>query len=442
MNIQLDIEGIEPPEKKDFHVDVKRANESIGVRPLTGKLTLLGRRLYHLMIHFIQIDGNREIYRRSIQDFIKSMEYESRNVELIKETLLSLMDVTVEWNSEFMDIEKEEKWNSETISKFVAEVEIMEKEGRGREVFVEWSFPPKLRNVLLNPKLYTRYTKYFFKLKSAYSLALFEIIERYKSNPSRRTCKEPWEWWVPVLMGFNYENPEYKYFKRDVLKVAITEINKSVKEYSIALLEHKEGGGRKITHIQFEIILAPIQEIQVDNPGPVNADLLSSIISLGIAESDAKKYFTNYSEEDIKKSYQYTLLRIKNKKVSSLGSPAAYFANTLAKGYANSTAVVFTEDSTPEVKKLKSSDKPKKVVEITPQRQYEMRVAEEAKAYFEEISDAAKLGFIDNFLSQNKVVGIRQAYSKQGMKSTMFKTAFFSWLGIHIHGEYSEEEDA
>lgn len=422
--MQLTIDGIESPSPEMISIGVKRPVQTIGIKPVRGELTFLSRRLFHMLVYFIQQDGDQEVYCRTLSSFIKTMNYGSKNIGLLKNTLKELMNVTVEWSATARDSDDDK--DAFILSNFVSEVEIKDGQ-RGRDVLVEWSFPPKLRRQLLNPAIYTRFTQYYFEFKSRYSVALFEFVERYKTNYNGLTCNEPWEWWVPRITGNSNENIEYRYFKRDVLQVAINEINKTVKEYQIELLEPVKLG-KKVLNIQFKIRYVKQIEAVVEAPKPINTEILDAIIALGIAESEANKIFSSNTEDFLLKTLEITEQRAGNKKLLPLTSKAGYFKTALVNSYATATVI-------DEVKK------PKKVKEekvISKRDVFAVKSIEDAKLYFDDLTEAAKKGFVENYFSENKVDGILSSYNKSGFKSSVFKTAFFGWLGEHLYGIFED----
>lgn len=409
---------------------VKRPNETIGIKPNSGKLTLLSRRVFHMLIYFIQEDGNKEIYSRSLMSFMEHIEYTSNNTAILKETLLSLMNSTVEWNSDIIG-DDDNSWNSETASNLVSEVTIIQK-GKGTEVNVEWSFAPKLREKLLDPKFYTRFAQYYFHFRSTSSLSLFEIIERYKTNPSRKTNKEPWEWWLPRITGNSVENCEYKYFKRDVLRPAVAEINQIVTEYEIELLEHRDGGGRKVTSLQFIIHFKKQQQqnLEINVPPPINTELIDRMIRMGINETEAKRIFIDNSEDLIARTIIHTEQRANNSTLAVLNSKAGYFKNALQHKYVDAVAL----NKPLEAKQISHPNLP------TAGEKYSVHLQSKASSYFEDLSESAKQSFIQNYLDTNKIASVVSGYKKSGFKSTIFSKSFFSWLAIHLWGEPGEEE--
>jgi hypothetical protein len=410
---------------------VRRANETIGIKPLSGKMTLLSRRLFHMLILFIQEDGNKEVYRRPLNNFVSNIEFGSKDTTLLKETLRSLMRVNVEWNSDIRDPNNEEAWNNETHSNLVAEVAVIEK-GQGKTVFVEWSFPPKLRGKLLDPKFYTLFNHHYFNLKSSASVALFEIIERYKTNPNGRTNRESWDWWVGRLTGSSIDKWEYKYFKRDVICPAIIEINNLATSYEIELIELRENGGRKITSIQFQIVMRKQQQLPMAVPTRINTALIDKLVDMGVSMDDANKIFSNYLEDQILKAIDYTNNRVGKKNLTPITSVPAFLKSAITNGYAD--AAELASQSTKKVNAAKQAEV-KKLKEPTLKEKYATASLGRVTAYFNELPLQSQESFLTNYFNTNKNSTILNAYKKNGLKSTVFNKSFFGWLATHIWGE-------
>lgn len=432
---------------KSSQVTVKRANQSIGIKPVSGKMTLISRKLFHLLIYFIQEDGVKDVYRRSLRSFVNGIDYRSNDTTIIKEALRSLMRTEIEWNSTLHSSRSpdsnrdDDGWISETTSNLVAEITVIEK-GKGSEVYVEWSFPPKLRERLLDPKRFTKFS-YYFEIKSHAVLALFEIAERYRSNPTPKTCKEPWEWWLAVLTGSTQEM-EYKYFKRDVVMRALKELNAIVSEYSLELEEHRDDGGRKVTALQF-IIHHTTKELSSEPelekiPSPINTELVNQIINLGIKEADAVKYYNQHSEDFLKRTIALVIQRNNNKGLPALSSVAAYFSHAIKGKYADAVQLVAPPPPTPEP----GAPRPTTLVDYqhTAIEKYKVMIQSKAEAYFNTLESPQKQSYVDSFLESNNNDTIHSSYKKSQFKSSIFKKAFYLWFGLHLWGEPSDEEIA
>lgn len=114
----------------------------------------------------------------------------------------------------------------------------------GGQVWFGFAFPPEVHELVMAPGTYTRLNIiYQGLLRSGTALALYEICRRYATNPSKRTHIETYEHWYGALTGnavSKDDPPPYKYFKRDVIKPAVAQIN-ALTDINVELIEHKNG---------------------------------------------------------------------------------------------------------------------------------------------------------------------------------------------------------
>jgi plasmid replication initiation protein len=140
----------------------------------------------------------------------------------------------------------------------------------------------------MSPGTYTKLSIYYQGLlRSGPALALYEICRRYATNPSRVTSIEIYEYWHSALTGNpRDEPPAYKYFKRDVLKPAIAEIN-STTDIEVDLIEHKNG--RKVERLQFYVELKKQQNIAFPAPPLINSEIIGKLITYGFSQQESNR---------------------------------------------------------------------------------------------------------------------------------------------------------
>lgn len=200
--------------------ELRKAVEAIAIQPKSGKITLLTRKLFNVLLAVAQQADDSDTYRALLSDIVANAAFDSNDTALVKEHLRRMVSVQVEWSSGVSSQKPGRKWG---ISTLIADAEILE-DPATRRVWVEFSFAPKFRKKLLDPQQYARLSLQFqSQLRSSAGLALYEICVRYLTNPSHLTMREPWEWWRPILSGTpdteagDEAKREYKYFKRDYL---------------------------------------------------------------------------------------------------------------------------------------------------------------------------------------------------------------------------------
>ncbi len=282
-------------------LEFRKTNEAIGLRVSEGRLSLLSRKTFNLMVYHAQklgVPGQnapldtpvaQKYFWIPLTDLARDAAYDSKDTELLKKSVQELQDIRI-----YMEDEKQ--WTSERL---VSSVKIVNSAGlkrRGGRVWFGFAFPPEVANLVMNPGAYTKLSIYYqTMLRSGASLALYEICRRFATNPSRLSSRERWEWWYGALSGNPVTEglPQYKYFKRDVLKTSISEIN-AVTDIEVELVEHKQG--RKVVDLQFRIRLNEQPALDLPAPPLIDAAMIERLMQLGIAQEEATAIFVSHDD--------------------------------------------------------------------------------------------------------------------------------------------------
>jgi hypothetical protein len=130
----------------------------------------------------------------------------------------------------------------------------------GSQLHAQWAFPPTLFETIADPERYTPLsTAQMADLKSYTAVALFEIVSRYRNNPTKLTAIKPVEWWMDALIASpalldpvtkEKRGRNWAHFKDRRLKDAIEEINTKT-DLTVELIDHKKGV--KIVDAQFKV---------------------------------------------------------------------------------------------------------------------------------------------------------------------------------------------
>ena len=195
-------------------------NEVIKASPaiqIQSQITHLQRRAWNaLLANAYNELPNRDIHRVSIAELAKSLSFDSRDYDHLKETLEALVDCTVKWN--VLGKDKKEKWG---VAALLASAEI-------ENGICTYGFAPHLRLKLHNPRIYTRLNlRLQNRFTSRYALILWEVCFDY-FDADRGQGETPF---ISIetfreLMGLEKgEYPVFKVLNRDVIKPAIREIN-------------------------------------------------------------------------------------------------------------------------------------------------------------------------------------------------------------------------
>lgn len=256
-------------------------NEVIKASPaiqIQSKITHLQRRAWNVLLANAYNElPNKEIHRVSVGDLAKSLGFNSRDYDHIKDTLEALVDCTVEWN--ILGKDKKEDWG---VASLLASARI-------KDGICTYSFAAHLRLKLYNPRIYTKLNlRLQNRFTSRYALILWEVCFDYfdiARNQGETT-------FIPIetfreLMGLEKdEYPVFKVLNRDVIKPSIKEINE-LTNFSVEVETKRTG--RKISDLKFRIsrlkempIVEPTQEtflFDIDDLPPIALKLVQSGVS-------------------------------------------------------------------------------------------------------------------------------------------------------------------
>jgi len=275
--------------EQDDEFLLKHVN-AVALMPVPGgrRISLLGRRLFNVLLHRAQGEGERDEYEARLHEVISDAAYNSNNTASIRKVLRELMSTTVEWQSPTGG--EVETWDACNLLSGAGTT----KDKRTGAVTIRWRYDQKVREQLLSPDRYARLSlEAITQLSTHSSMALYEICARYVDNPGHRTARQHWRWWRPVLTGAATDDSkaEYRFFKRDVLKPAIAEINANTNIEVRGPIEHKERDNHTIAEIQFEVYLKAVVGEPAQALARIVVDDLPAIgraINLGLRQSEAE----------------------------------------------------------------------------------------------------------------------------------------------------------
>ncbi|SAK77324.1 plasmid replication protein [Caballeronia catudaia] len=417
--------------------ELRKAVEAIAIQPKSGKITLLTRKLFNVLLAVAQqADESGDTYRALLSDIVANSAFDSNDTALVKEHLRRMVSVQVEWSTGTSSQKPGRKWG---ISTLIADAEILE-DPTTRRVWVEFSFAPKIKKKLLDPVQYARLSLQFqSQLRSSAGLALYEICVRYLTNPSHLTMRETWEWWRPILSGTpdteagDEAKREYKYFKRDYLRPAIAEVN-AVTNIFVELVEHREG--RRVAEIQFRVTERKQPMLALDeHPNVFDSTLVDRMVKIGIPLKDAQTLYADSEENRIRAALQMTEQRMRSTSLPPVRSAAALFKDALKKGYAPPVeALPSATSGVPARAPGAAADdlKARLLSEFSAYRRKEARVLYDEQG--EEERELARQSFEDDVLP-GLGTHMRDDWRKRGLDSKLAETSFFDWLARKTWGE-------
>jgi hypothetical protein len=417
--------------------ELRKAVEAIAIQPKSGKITLLTRKLFNVLLAVAQqADESGDTYRALLSDIVANSAFDSNDTALVKEHLRRMVSVQVEWSQGTSSQKPGRKWG---ISTLIADAEILE-DPATRRVWVEFSFAPKIKKKLLDPVQYARLSLQFqSQLRSSAGLALYEICVRYLTNPSHLTMRETWEWWRPILSGTpdteagDEAKREYKYFKRDYLRPAIAEVN-AVTNIFVELIEHREG--RRVAEIQFRVTERKQPMLALDeHPNVFDSTLVDRMVKIGIPLKEAQSLYADSEENRIRAALQLTEQRMRSTSLPPVRSAAALFKDALKKGYAPPVEAVAsgTGTSGKAAAALGTDDPKARLLD-----EYSAWRRKEARALYDEQGELEREVARQSF-ETDELPGLgthlRDDWRRRGLESKLADTAFFDWLARKTWGE-------
>ncbi len=420
--------------------ELRKAVEAIAIQPKSGKITLLTRKLFNVLLAVAQqADESGDTYRALLSDIVANSAFDSNDTALVKEHLRRMVSVQVEWSQGTSSQKPGRKWG---ISTLIADAEILE-DPTTRRVWVEFSFAPKIKKKLLDPVQYARLSLQFqSQLRSSAGLALYEICVRYLTNPSHLTMRETWEWWRPILSGTpdteagDEAKREYKYFKRDYLRPAIAEVN-AVTNIFVELIEHREG--RRVAEIQFRVTERKQPMLALDeHPNVFDSTLVDRMVKLGIPLKEAQSLYADSEENRIRAALQMTEQRMRSTTLPPVRSAGALFKDALKKGYAPPVESAAGAPATSGKAIAGGAAVPADDLKARLLGEYAAYRRKEAQALYDEQGELERELARQTFETDELPrlgTHLRDDWRRRGLDSKLAETAFFDWLARKTWGE-------
>jgi hypothetical protein len=289
----------------------------------SSKITVLARKAYNVLLYIAQEQGiDQEVFRAPLQSILRGVDFNSNAHEIVKQHLRAMVSTTVEWQSP--TVGEGEAWN---VAGLLAHAKVYKQSG---ENWVEWSFAPNIKHELLEPQRFARLRlDVISQLRRHSGVVLYEICARYRDVGL--TARQPWQWWRPVLTGSadteDSLKQEYRFFKRDVLKLAIAEVN-AVTDLDVELIEHK--AGRFIADIQFRVAKKQQEALSLRHPPqPVDMSQVVRATVAGIRAEDAETLIQKHGNEVMKAGLDALQKRAASEFPEPLRDPHRYLRTLL-----------------------------------------------------------------------------------------------------------------
>lgn len=419
-----------PPPAEVDTTSVAKANEAIAIRPKRGKLTLLSRRIYNVLLYHAQQQGvDNPQYRILLSELIDDARFTSHNTELLKSHLRDMQATTIEWHTSSGGART---WTSTQLLGTV----VIDEPGRGSPCSIQWTYPDAIRQRLVKPSQYTKVLlEVSARMRSYAAAVLYELGARYLTSPSRLTMREDVIWWASVLTGrSDITAVDYRILRRDTIKKALAELDALNDEFRMEAIEHKRG--RKVEELQFRVVVKAQPDLRGLDQGSRNVfdlKLVERIEALGFKRPEAEDLYATTDEGAIRAALDLVESRQKSSGLAPLGSPAAYFKDALKKGYAGS--VPAGEGAIPERQAIKGTT-PSLAERLQRLRDdWHAERSNRARERFAEMPDEEQQRLLQRFEDEHlpELAGpIARLWRRDGMKGRVAASAFYRWLSSNL----------
>ena len=410
---------------------------AVALMPVQGgrRISLLGRRLFNVLLHRSQEEGEQDEYEARLHEVVSAADYNSKDTAPLKKILKELMTTTVEWQSPSSG--EIETWDACNLLSGAG----ITKDKRSGAVTVRWRFDSKVRQQLLSPDRYARLSiEAITQLSSHSAMALYEICARYVDNPGHKTARQHWRWWKPVLTGFSGDDSksEYRFFKRDVLNRAIAEINERTNIEVRGPIEHKERDNKTVAEIQFEVWMkgqmhtraskAPLHDVT-----PQDLPIIGRAITAGVKQDDAEELLRKHGRAPLTTAVQDLEVRLQMpvEVVGAVRKPASWLKDNLERKAKKARAAAHL----PNARQISADDMKKRKAAWT---DYWLRARkEDLHRGFEELADSEQKALLGKFRTELAARNIPQFLKRldtSGWQHVMIKDSFIKFLGQELIG--------
>jgi hypothetical protein len=410
---------------------------AVALMPVQGgrRISLLGRRLFNVLLHRSQAEGDLDEYEARLHEVVSDADYSSKDTGPLKKILKELMTTTVEWQSATSG--EVETWDACNLLSGAG----ITKDKRTGAVTIRWRFDSKVQKQLLSPDRYAQLSlEAITQLNSHAAMALYEICARYIENPGHKTARQHWRWWKPVLTGFSGDDSkaEYRFFKRDVLNKAIAEINAHTNIEVKGPIEHKERDNKTVAEIQFEVRekgarfvsgkRMPLHEVT-----PQDLPTIGRAISAGVKQDEAEDLLRKHGRVplDLAVVALEKRLQMPVDVVGEVRKPGSWLKDSLERKAKQARAVA----SSPMAKQITPDEMKKRKAAWT--ETWLRARKKDLLSGFEELTEADKEKMLTGFrseLEEKNQSHFLKRFDASGWNHSMIRDTFIKYLGLELIG--------
>ena len=381
----------------------------------SNNLTLVQRKLFNALLFNAYPDlPHKQTFEIKGKDLYRLIGYNSKDTGKLKDALLGLITIAIEWNVIDCSTGQEKKWKASSI---LASAELS-----GGTCSYEYS--QVMRDLLYQPEIYGKINiELVSQFKSGYGLALYENCIRYKG-----LAQTPW---FPIeafrkLMGvFDDKYRAFKDFKKRVLDIGVNEVN-SIS--SIRIVPEIERANQKVTKIRFKLTKAIDDTPMLSNEDIIDNDLSKVLIdTFGFSQVMVDEAFAKYEKDYIQEKIE-VIIQSESFLAGKIRGLAGYLIEALKKDYKLSKSSKAVVEDRRKIKEAKEKDKKQK--EEATVAKYNAYISKKINTYITSLTPDQHNDLMSEFdvYIKNQSSLLVNWYRKHSLEHPAIKASFNSYI--------------
>jgi len=381
----------------------------------SNNLTLVQRKLFNALLFNAYPDlPHKQTFEIKGKDLYKLIGYNSKDTGKLKDALLGLITIAIEWNVIDSTTSQEKKWKASSI---LASAELS-------GGICSYEYSQVMRDFLYQPEIYGKINiELVSQFKSGYGLALYENCIRYKG-----LAQTPW---FPIdvfrkLMGvFDDKYQAFKDFKKRVLDVGVNEVNAIS---PIRIVPEIERANQKVTKIRFRLAKS-IDDISISSTDSLVDDELSQILinTFGFSQIMVDEAFAKNDQDYIREKVE-VIIQSESFLAGKIRGLAGYLIEALKKDYKLSKSSKAIVDERRKIKEAKQKEKQQK--EEATVAKYNTYVSKKINTYVSGLTPEQHNDLLDEFgdymKSQNSI--LQNWYRKHNLEHPAIRGSFNGYI--------------
>ena len=381
----------------------------------SNNLTLVQRKLFNaLLFNAYPNLPHKQTFEIKGKDLYNLIGYNSKDTGKLKDALLGLITIAIEWNVIDCSSGQEKKWKASSI---LASAELS-------NGICSYEYSQVMRDFLYQPEIYGKINiELVSQFKSGYGLALYENCIRYKG-----LTQTPW---FPIdvfrkLMGvYDDKYQAFKDFKKRVLDVGVTEVN-SISP--IKVIPEIERVNQKVVKIRF-ILAKSIDYISMVLAENIIDDELNRILidTFGFSDGMVDEVFSKYEQNYIREKIEI-IIQSENFLGGKIRGLAGYLTEALKKDYKPSRSSRILVDERRKIKEQKENDKIQREKDAS--EKYKAYITKKINGYMASLTSEQHQELMDEFDEYMKFQNSTALnfYRKYGLDHPAVKASFNNYI--------------